>query len=179
MWLNKQPVIIVILVLLNIALIIRHLDVLKRCSQLNGKECEIILDEERFSGVKIPDKIIEVVNKIDNNKSGYFFVLLFRGNDCGVCLNYASLLLNGKNIKMPVLGIYASNDLKQKDKLVWMYKFEFPIIQDTSIINSLSIKRTPFIFFIKRNGAIIYAYYPNYLKPEGWKKFLLKVEALK
>lgn len=76
MWLSKQTIVIMILVLLNATLVVRHLEVLKKCSWLNNGEYEVILDEEKFSGDKIPQKIMSMANKLITDKFDYFFKML-------------------------------------------------------------------------------------------------------
>ncbi len=108
----------------------------------------------------------------------YFLTLIFRKSDCSICLNYViPLLQKVKNIK--AVGIYADDDTISLRKMLRVYNINFPVFQNAGIVKALSLKRTPFVLLISKNGTIIYAHYPNYLKPERWEKFLFKVESLR
>jgi hypothetical protein len=160
----------------NFILLMNNYKLLRKFSSLNYSDLDIILEENSLSGRKLNNAFVRLVEK-QGDSSKYFLVLVFRKRDCDICLNYIiSSLQKIKDVK--VFGVYADSDTISMKKMVKIFQIKFPVIQDVGIVDVLSLKRTPFVLFINPKGVIIYAYYPNYLKPESWDKFLSKIKLL-
>ncbi|CUS92517.1 hypothetical protein [Candidatus Kryptobacter tengchongensis] len=115
-----------------------------------------------------------------NEKAKYFLILVFRAGDCPACLDFIVPLLTywGDSLNVNIFGLYADNDTIRMKRITWLYKIKFRVFSDPDIVNTLSLKRTPCVLFVTGRGAVVYSYFPDYLKPDRGKKFFLKVSAI-